>query len=293
MGRWRDRDYYEPAQPKPVKDGIKARTQRGAIGETWWSKRWIEVLESFRMGARLTRGRAYARKGQVISIDVKKGIVTAKVQGTQAKPYSVKIALKPLSEDAWDKVTDAMTSQAVFAARLLSGEMPRNIEEAFAEVKIPLFPISETEIGTDCSCPDWANPCKHVAAVYYLLAERFDDDPFLIFKLRGRTREEIIEILREKRAQTLPKEASTIVEAGSSRERAAIPLEECLDKFWQTGEALDSFAVHPAPPDVEHAVLQRLGDAPCAIGKHNLAALLAKAYTIASDAALEKSGVSP
>lgn len=290
MGRWRDWSYYEPSQPKPVKDGIKTRTQRGEIGETWWSKRWIEVLESFHMGARLTRGRAYARKGQVISIDVNKGIVTAKVQGTRAKPYSVKIALNPLSEKDWDKVTDAMASQAVFAARLLSGEMPRNIEDAFAEVKVPLFPVSDRELGADCSCPDWANPCKHIAAVYYLLAERFDDDPFLIFKLRGRTRDEIIEMLREKRAQTLPQEeASTIIiEAGSSQESAAIPLEECLDTFWQAGEALDSFTVNPAPPDVEHAVLKRLGDAPFAIGKHNLAALLAKAYTIAGSAALEK-----
>jgi uncharacterized Zn finger protein len=266
MGRWRDWGYYEPAQPKPVKDGIKARTQRGAIGETWWSKRWIEVLESFQMGARLARGRAYARKGQVVSIDVKKGLVTAKVQGTRAKPYSVKIALNPLSEDAWDKVTDAMVSQAVFAARLLSGEMPRNIEEAFAEVEVPLFPASERELGTDCSCPDWANPCKHIAAVYYLLAERFDDDPFLIFKLRGRTREEIIEILREKRAQTLPKEASTIVEADSSQESAAMPLEECLDTFWQTGEALDSFAVHPAPRILSMRFLRDWGMPPLRLG---------------------------
>ncbi|MCL0074251.1 SWIM zinc finger family protein [Dehalococcoidia bacterium] len=293
MGRWSRWEYYGPAQPKPVKDGIKAKTQRGEIGETWWSKRWIEVLKSFDMGARLTRGRAYARQGQVVSIDVKKGIVTARVQGTRAKPYSVEITLNPLSDEDWDKVTDAMASQAVFAAKLLSGEMPRNIEEAFAEVEIPLFPVSERELDTDCSCPDWANPCKHIAAVYYLLAENFDDDPFLIFKLRGRTREEIIEILREKRAQTLPEEASTIIEAGPAQESAAIPLEECLDTFWQAGEALDSFTVDPAPPDVEHAVLKRLGDAPFAIGKHNLAALLAKAYTIASDAALEKSGVSP
>lgn len=289
MGRWNDWGYYEPARPKPVKDGIKTKNQRGEIGETWWSKRWIGVLESFHMGARLTRGRAYARKGQVISIDVQKGIVTAKVQGTRTKPYSVKIALNPLSEKDWAKVTDAMASQAVFAARLLSGEMPRNIEEAFAEAKVPLFPISEKELGTDCSCPDWANPCKHIAAVYYLLAERFDESPFLIFKLRGRTKEEIIEMLREKRAETLPEEeASTLIEADFSQESAAIPLEECLDTFWQAGEALDSFTVDPALPDVENAILKRLGNAPFMIGKHNPAALLAKAYTVVSNAALQK-----
>jgi uncharacterized Zn finger protein len=157
--------------------------------------------------------------------------------------------LNPLSEKDWDKVTDAMAAQAVFAAKLLSGEMPQNIEEAFAEAKVSLFPTSKKELVTGCSCPDWANPCKHIAAVYYLLAERFDEDPFLIFKLRGLTKEEIIEMLREKRAQTLPEEeASRVIEADFSEEDSAVPpLEECLDTFWQAGEALNSFTVNPTP----------------------------------------------
>ena len=242
------------------------------------------------MGARLDRGRSYARKGQVISIDIQKGIVTAKVQGTRARPYSVKIELNPLSEKDWDKVADAMAAQAVFAAKLLSGEMPRNIEEAFAEAKVSLFPTSKKELATGCSCPDWANPCKHIAAVYYLLAERFDEDPFLIFKLRGLTREEIIEMLREKRAQTLPDEpASQVIETDFSEEASAVPpLEECLDTFWQAGEALTSFTVNPALPDVDIAILKRLGDAPFTVGKHNVASLLAKSYAVASRAALQK-----
>src|SRR5437588_12759165 len=99
-----------------------------------------------------------------------------------------------------------MASQAIFAAKLLAGEMPQDIEEAFSAVQISLFPLATTDLDTDCSCPDWANPCKHIAAVYYLLAERFDEDPFLIFKLRGRTKEQIIQVLREKRAQTQPEE---------------------------------------------------------------------------------------
>ena len=114
-GHWQ---YYEPARPKPVKNGIKTKSQRGAIGETWWSKRWIQVLESLGMGARLGRGRSYARRGQVVSIDVQKGAVTAKVQGTRPKPYSITICLAPLSDQDWDKVTDVMASQAIFAAKL-------------------------------------------------------------------------------------------------------------------------------------------------------------------------------
>ena len=281
--------YYEPARPKPVKDGIKTKSQRGQIGETWWSKRWIGVLESFGMGARLGRGRSYARMGQVISIDVQKGAVAAKVQGTRAKPYSIKIELKPLSEKDWNKVTDAMASQAVFAARLLSGEMPRNIEEAFGEAKISLFPTSVKDLITDCSCPDWANPCKHIAAVYYLMAERFDEDPFLIFKLRGRTKEELIGILREKRSQTLPEaDVTSPIEADFSQREAAVPLEKCLDTFWQAGAALDSFTVNPTLPEVENAILKRLGNAPFTVGKQNVASLLAKAYSIASTTALRK-----
>lgn len=103
----------------------------------------------------------------MISIDVQSGVVTAKVQGSRPKPYSVQIRLKPISDPDWDKVTDLMASQAIFAAKLLSGEMPKNIEEAFGTAKVSLFPSSKQELVTECSCPDWANPCKHIAAVYY------------------------------------------------------------------------------------------------------------------------------
>ncbi|MCX6000174.1 MAG: SWIM zinc finger family protein [Chloroflexi bacterium] len=281
--------HYEPTRPRLVKDGLKTKSQRGRIGETWWSKRWIGVLESFGMGARLGRGRSYARRGQVVSIDVQKGAVAARVQGTQPEPYSIKIELKPLSEKDWGKVTDAMASQAVFAARLLSGEMPQNIEEAFGEAKISLFPTSVEDLITDCSCPDWANPCKHIAAVYYLMAERFDEDPFLVFKLRGRTKEELIGILREKRSQTLPEaDVTPTIEADFSQREAAVPLENCLDTFWQAGAALDSFTVNPTLPEVENAILKRLGNAPFTVGKQNVASLLAKAYSIAGATALRK-----
>ena len=135
-------DYYERTSPRRVKDGIKTKKERGAIGETWWSKRWISVLESFNMGTRLTRGRSYARQGQVVSIDVEPGIVKAKVQGSMPKPYNVKIGLQPLSAQDWEKVIEAMASQALFAAKLLAGEMPQNIEEAFGAVHLSLFPTS-------------------------------------------------------------------------------------------------------------------------------------------------------
>jgi uncharacterized Zn finger protein len=281
--------YYEPTKPREVKDGIKAKSQHGVIGKTWWSRRWIDVLESLGMGARLARGRSYARRGQVVSMDIRKGVVHAKVQGTRPSPYNVEIRLRLLSDGNWDKVADAMASQAIFVAKLLSGEMPQDIEDAFSKAKVSLFPSSEGELDTNCSCPDWANPCKHIAAVYYLLAERFDEDPFLIFKLRGRTKEEIIQILRGKRGKTLPREKSLIPsEPDFFPEDIGAPLEDCLDTFWEAGKALDSFVINPTLPEVDNAILKRLGKAPFSVGKYNIATLLAKAYDVASSAALQR-----
>jgi uncharacterized Zn finger protein len=286
MGYW---GYYERRPTKKVTGGIKTKKEYGAIGETWWSKRWINVLESFNMGARLSRGRSYARQGQVLSIDVEPGIVKAKVQGSMPKPYNVKIRLEQLSATDWEKVIEAMASQAIFAAKLLAGEMPQDIEEAFSAVHLSLFPTSINDLDTDCSCPDWANPCKHIAAVYYLLAERFDEDPFLIFKLRGRTKEQIIAALREKRVSTAPStEQTASIDNEAADTGPLLSLEEQLDTFWQAGDALDSLSVNPTPPTIDKAILKRLGESPFIIGTTNVTALLGKVYDVVDEAALRK-----
>lgn len=291
MGRRDDWSYYEPSRPRPVRDGIKAKSRRGDIGETWWSKRWIHALESLGMGSRLSRGRSYARRGQVVSIDIQGGKVVAKVQGSRPRPYTVEIALRPLSEKEWDKVADAMASQAIFAAKLLSGEMPRDIEDAFKEARVPLFPSSARDLSTSCSCPDWANPCKHVAAVYYLLAERFDEDPFLIFALRGKTKEEIVEALRERRSRfEAPAAAPGGPNEGTSSAdvEAAASLSHDPDEFWRPAKALDSFAACPRPPELDLPILRRLGESPFKVGGRDFALLLAEAYQAAGAAALHK-----
>jgi len=276
-GYW---DRYEPSRPRPVKDGIKAKSTRGKIGETWWSGRWLAVLESLDLGARLARGRTYARKGQVMNLDIQTGVVRARVQGSRPKPYQVTIKLPPLSAGDWAKVIQAMAAQAIFAARLLAGEMPQNIEEAFQEAHVSLFPSRGRDLETDCSCPDWSNPCKHVAAVYYLLAEEFDQDPFMIFRLRGKEKDELIAALRELRAGG--EEASNAAEATPSESISGLepppPLEDCLERFWVAGDALASFHPNMAPPPVPEAVLKRLGPPP--LGKDAESALeaLNRAY---------------
>ena len=278
--------YYRSERPKEVEDGIKTKSRRGAIGEKWWSKRWVALLESFKMGARLDRGRSYARKGQVISIDVQKGRVRSKVQGTQSKPYDIEIRFAQIAEADWDRAIEAMASKAIFAAKLLSGEMPADIEDAFVEAGSSLFP-GRKDIKTSCSCPDWADPCKHIAAVYYLMAEKFDEDPFLIFELRGKTKEEIIEALRRRRISVAEDDGAEAEDEGPSSPDE-MPSEERLDEFWELGDGLELVNPRPRPPEVTNAVLKRLGDAPISIGDANLASFLPRAYEVAGRAALDK-----
>ncbi|MBN1944445.1 MAG: SWIM zinc finger family protein [Bradymonadales bacterium] len=186
---------YTPSSPIPTKGGIKARSKRGAFGESWWARRWIAVLESFHIGARLSRGRNYARQGQVTEIDIVEGMVTAKVQGSRAKPYKVTIRIKTLGPEEWTRVARAMGGEALLVAKLLAGEMPQEIETVFQQAGLSLFPSRSQDLQTDCSCPDWSNPCKHIAAVYYLIGEEFDRDPFLLFKIRGLDRSGLLALL--------------------------------------------------------------------------------------------------
>ncbi|VVB94056.1 SWIM zinc finger [uncultured archaeon] len=245
--------FYPPSKPIKVEGGIKAKSKRGAIGDTWWSKRWVKVLESFGWSNRLERGRRYARGGQVLDFMLSPGKVTARVQGSTSEPYMVIIEIKPLIDKEWNDVLEEMSGKAIFAAKLLAGEMPQNIEEAFDAASISLFPESSKDIKTDCSCPDSVNPCKHIAAVYYILAEEFDRDPFMLFKLRGRTKDDITASLRKMR--TAANDSVSQLEVHPSGEDKK---EVTIDNFW-AGEELESFSVNISPPDVSAAIIKRLG----------------------------------
>jgi uncharacterized Zn finger protein len=188
--------FYPPSRPRKADGGIKARSKRGSIGEQWWSRRFIDVLESFGLQSRLSRGRSYARSGQVLSLDIGTGHVTAKVQGSRIKPYAVKLTVDPLTTRQWQRVEEALAGRAIFRARLLAGEMPAEIEEVFADCGTPLFPKSARDLEMTCSCPDWEVPCKHLAAVCYVLAEAFDADPFGMLAWRGKGREDLLAALR-------------------------------------------------------------------------------------------------
>lgn len=273
-------DYWPEHRPRLPADGIKAKNKRGEFGESWWGKRWIGALESFGYGSRLTRGRTYARGGAVLNIDVKPGQVGAKVQGSRPKPYNVTIKLARLDDRQWARALDAIAEQAIFAAKLLAGEMPPTIEEAFAAAQVPLFPRSAADLDTNCSCPDTANPCKHIAAVHYLLGERFDEDPFLLFELRGRSKTQIIDELRARRADSA---ATTTAAAPSAPVEQAPPLAELLETFDQPGAELAQIAPHIAAPELEAAILRRYGDPPAGVGDE-----LGAAYRAITQATLKR-----
>jgi len=136
--RW----YPPPSKPREVDGGLRARSSRGAIGQSWWSGRFTAVMEDIGLGSRLQRGRAYARRGQVISLDVGAGMVTASVQGSRARPYRVKIGLTSLGKAEWAKVERALAENAWYLAKLLSGDMPEDIEDVFAGQGLGYIPGS-------------------------------------------------------------------------------------------------------------------------------------------------------
>ncbi len=272
---------YPPSRPIDVDGGIKARGPGNAATHAWWSRQWIERMENLMESARLRRGRSYARRGQVLTLEEKAGGIFARVQGSRPAPYRVTFSLSPLSAAQWERVIDALAEQALFAAQLLAGEMPAQIEQVFAAAGLSLFPGDEDDLTTDCTCPDYAKDCKHIAAVHYILADRFDEDPFLLFRMRGRSQEQILKALRERRSGQLPPEEDKPLEL-----EAVTPLEDSLDHFWDFSQPLEPFNLSIKPPQSPAPLLKRLGD-PAFLPELSLQSLLRPAYEAISRAAVE------
>jgi uncharacterized Zn finger protein len=248
--------YFKPTKAIETKDGIKAQSKRGAFAKNWWAQRWIAALERLVDSGRLSRGRSYARKGQVLSIDETKDGIVARVQGSMRTPYKISIKINHLTDSEWGKAFDTLAEQAIFTAQLLAGEMPQDIEQAFERAKVSLFPSKRGDLTTDCSCPDYSNPCKHIAAAHYILGERFDEDPFLIFRLRGRTQEQVMQELRERRAGS-----DEPIEDEAEVTEVIVPLEEQIENFWDVRAPLEGFALSIRPPAIDMPLLKRLGEA--------------------------------
>ena len=259
----------------------------------WWVQRWLELLDSYRFKKRLERARNYAREGNVLSIEFEGAKVLAKVQGTEAEPYQVFLALDCFTDEDWEYLIETLGEKAIFSAQLLAGEMPPNIEEVFTANGLSLFPFQLSEINSRCSCPDKANPCKHIGAVYYQLADRFSEDPFVLFRLRGRTKEQILDNLRQLRSCKV--KASTTEELlpenieVSEDKSPQKTTQSCLDleNFWHYDEPLDSSLVVITPPSEGETILELLGTFPIAYEEaYQLQQYLKQVYQKASQQAV-------
>ena len=272
---------FEYTRPREARGGIRAQSKRGDFGASWWARRWVQALEKFSMGSRLARGRSYARRGQVVSIDVGPGEVAASVQGSRKRPYRVSIAVATLPGADLHKLQAALAERPAFAASLLAGRMPENIEDAFADVGLSLFPSRKSDVDTDCSCPDFANPCKHIAAVYLLLGEEFDRDPFLIFRMRGIERDELL-------GPDLRRSAEASAWMSPALPPEPLPADPAV--FWGQPEGDDNYdeLIGPARVPEETAALPRqLGRFPFWQGSEEFLPALEAVYARASQAGLE------
>lgn len=254
--------WWPPAsKPREAKGGIKAQSQRGALGKAWWSKRFLEAIERLDPGARLQRGRTYARKGQVMDLDVRPGRVTARVQGSRARPYTVTVTWSLIDAGAWGEVGEALREVPLLGARMLAGELPEEVIPLFEAAEASLFPRRRADLQTACSCPDWSNPCKHVAAVFYLLAERLDQDPFLLLRVRGATAEHMTELLVGAEVGT---ETADTPEPGTSlpppESAGPSALGDDLAAFWSCGELPPPPG--EVPPPAPLPLVRRLGPFP-------------------------------
>ncbi len=249
-------------------------TYNAQTSREWWAQRWLDLLDSYRFKKRLERARTYSRQGNVLSIKFQGAKVTAAVQGTEVEPYQVSLSLESFTEEQWSFVIETMSHRAFFAAKLLAGEMPQNIEDVFTANGVSLFPFSLSDIRSKCSCPDKANPCKHIGAVYYQLGDRFSEDPFVLFQLRGSSKDQIIAALRQLRRHSMTEETET------SSVPVSTPSPLNLDQFWRYDRPLDPNLVVIAPPVSSESILDILGPIPLSIdgtGNSNFDATVSEA----------------
>ena len=254
--------------------------------DTWWVQQWVDLLNSYRFKKRLERGRNYARQGHILSLEFKNSKVHAKVQGTAADPYQLSIWIDRFTDEDWSYVINTLSEKALYSAQLLAGEMPDDIESVFTSNGLSLFPFTLADVNSKCSCPDPKNPCKHIAAVYYQLGDFFREDPFVLFQLRGRSKEQILEALRQHRQRAMSengdeeaktKTKSTKKKASATKSKSATKAKVAdksaspagsnqppvqLENFWKYEEPLDPSLVVITP--AEQTVLEVIGDMPLA-----------------------------
>ncbi|MEM7555557.1 MAG: SWIM zinc finger family protein [Cyanobacteria bacterium P01_A01_bin.84] len=248
------------------------------FSRTWWGDRFIQALEEFTDDNRLKRGRSYARGGKVKSFEIEQNEITAQVRGSvnpyfgvyKEPTYHIEIAITPIAKTKWKQAITKLSSKASIVSRLLLNEVPENIEDTFSELGLHLLPHSRKDFQTSCSCPDYANPCKHIAGVYYLVASQLDQNPFLLFELRGLSKTELQEKLAvsplgkalssQLNAEEIPIEPCTSFYP--KLEKKAITNKPNLKEFWLGKKRLPQTIEVPAQSGVSAILIKKQGDYP-------------------------------
>jgi uncharacterized Zn finger protein len=248
------------------------------FSRSWWGQRFIVALEKLMDSGRLSRGRSYARNGKVKSFEIKDGVISAKVRGSinayfgvHKEPlYTTTIEFKTISAANWSAAIAHIASKASLISRLMLNEIPDNIDDAFAKLNLHLLPHRKDDFKTNCSCPDWSNPCKHIAGVYYLLAAQLDEDPFLLFELRGLSRDALQKELSKSPlgqalsaemtlTKTAPKPELSYFTRPTVQKSAAVV---SLKDFWHGAKRLPQ-AIEATPQNSVSAILvKKQGDFP-------------------------------
>ena len=248
------------------------------FSRTWWGKRFIEALERFTDSARLGRGRSYASNGKILEYEIAKNKITATVKGSinpyfgvyKEPRYKTTIEITPIAKTSWSKAIKYISSKASFVSKLLMNEVPDNIDDAFANLGLHLLPYSQKDFTTKCSCPDWANPCKHIAGVYYLVASQLDNDPFILFELRGLSKNELqAELAKSPLGKALfseltAKEISLVASESYYTKLKKVPMAEKINlrDFWQGKKRLPPTVEVATPASLPAILVKKQGDFP-------------------------------
>ncbi|MDX2130616.1 MAG: hypothetical protein SFY69_01025 [Planctomycetota bacterium] len=290
--------------PRRVRGGVKLP---GGVLEgpvLWAGQRWMRVIESVAPGTAMVEGLEYAKEGQTKRLTISPGKIEGLVQGRSDRPYVTQISMSVLPEASWERVVRLMGEGAIYAAKLLAGELPTNIEDALGPLDLRLFPVEPKELTASCTCdvhraavhdgqPEGATSdarwCKHACCVGYLVAQRLAVEPYLMFALRGLDGAELLERLREQRTMASAGERAPVYaqHVPAISETPGEPLETVIDTFWDAPASLREIEIPMGPPPVSHPLLRRLGPSPLQ-GTFPMVGLLASCYDLFSEQAIRR-----
>lgn len=280
--------------PRKVRGGVKVSSTERA-SSSWAGLRFLRLMELAAGGTAQADGLEYARLGQVRRIDIGAGRVSALVQGRLPKAYRTNLEIPAFSREKWDRIVEAMIDQALYSAKLLAGEVPPSIEDVFAPLGLRLFPAesgenASTEVVPTCTCDEFsdASPwCKHACCVAYAIADQLAEDPWIVFRLRGMEKDELLERLRHHRSLSSAVGGAVPVyvpKVPAVEDVPVPPLDQCAERFWEAppgaARALRELDLAPEAPELTHPLLRRLGTSPFERATFPIVGLFATCYDL-------------